>query len=102
MRPAVVFIWAVLLADPARAMPLPDCANEIAIGHARVAQIEKDGTLVLGNGRNAVLEGIRLPGADSSKMPIAAEALQALKQLASHEPLVLTAVEPKRDRYDRL
>ena len=83
-------------------MPLPDCANEIAVGHAQVSRVEKDGTLTLTDGRATVLEGIRLPGMDRFDTPIAAEALGMLKQLAMSAPLVLTASGPKQDRYGRM
>ena len=54
------------------------------------------------NGRALMLEGIRLPGADRPSAPIAAQALDALRQLAMTGPLTLTSTPPKEDRYGRL
>jgi endonuclease YncB( thermonuclease family) len=102
MRFSVLAIGMISLASPAWAMPLPDCAGEVAIGHAQVARVEKDGTLILSDGRAALLEGIRLPGADRSDTPVAMEALRMLGQWTSGAPLVLTASGPKQDRYGRI
>src|ERR1700744_4505359 len=102
MRLAVLVASAISLVSPALAMPLPDCANEIAVGHAQVARLEKDGTLTLTDGHAIVLEGIHLPGMDRSDTLIAAEALGTLKQLAMRAPLVLAASGPKQDRYGRV
>ncbi len=103
MRVSVFLIVAVTFWPAAvTAMPLPDCANEVAISRAQVLRVEKDGALILSNGRTAVLEGIRLPGTDNSDTPVAAQALQTLRKWAMSAPLVLTADEPKLDRYGRI
>ncbi|HUO01311.1 MAG TPA: hypothetical protein VMU31_00925, partial [Rhizomicrobium sp.] len=71
-----VLISGIFLATPVWAMPLPDCANQVVIANAQVTQVENDGTLILRDGRAAILEGVRLPGADHVAIP---EALQALR-----------------------
>ena len=103
LRPWSLLVAAAsLLPDPALALPLPDCAGSIEIAHAKTVRVEKDGALDLQDGRAVLLEGIRLPGADMPSAPIAAKALEALRQLATQSPLTLTATAPKLDRYGRL
>jgi len=99
---AGLILGAMVWPAAALAMPLPDCANQVAVAHARGTRVEQDGALILSDGRAAILEGIRLPGADHPGTPIAMEALQALRQLALGAPLTLTATEPRQDRYGRI
>ena len=84
------------------AMPLPDCAGNVEIAHANIVRVEKNGALILNDGRAVLLEGIRLPGADRPTDPIAAKALDTLRELAMKEPLTLASTPPKEDRYDRV
>lgn len=95
-------LGAVLWPVAASAMPLPDCAGTVVVPRAQVVRVEKDGGLILADGRSAVLEGIRLPAADHAALPVAEQALQALRQLAIQAPLVLTSTPPAQDRYGRL
>ncbi len=90
------------MADQASAMPLPDCAGDVTIAKAHVARVEPNGTLILNDGHPAILEGIRLPGADRTAGAIAQQALQALRRLAMEAPLALTTAEPRQDRYGRI
>jgi micrococcal nuclease len=98
MRLAVI-LGGIFLAGSAHAMPLPDCAGEVAVAKAHVTRVDQDGALILEDGRAAILEGIRLPGADRPAAPVAQQALQVLRQLAVETPLVLTSTPPKQDRY---
>ena len=103
MRPiyflvATATLWPAL----ASAMPLPDCAGSVEIARAHVVRVEKNGALVLKDGRAALLEGIRLPGADRPSDPITSAALDALRELAMKAPLTLTSTPPKEDRYGRI
>ena len=84
-------------------MPLPDCAGGVEIGQARVVRVEKNGALVLADGRAVLLEGIRLPMAgDHGPAGLAEDALTQLRSLATAAPLTLTSTRPKEDRYDRV
>ncbi len=83
-------------------MPLPDCAGAVEIARAAIVKVEKNGSLILSDGRAVLLEGIRLPGADRPDAPIAAEALATLRELALNGPLMLTSTTPRQDRYDRM
>ena len=101
MRLAVI-LGGIFLAGAAQAMPLPDCAGEVAVANAHVTRVEQDGALILEDGRAAILEGIRLPGTDGPATLAAQRALQVLRQLAVETNLVLTATPPKQDRYGRI
>lgn len=99
--PAAILIglfWPMVAA----AMPLPDCAGHDEIAGAQVVRVEKNGALILRDGRTVLLEGIRLPGVDRPSDPVAVLALDTLRDLASKGPLALTSTAPERDRYDRL
>jgi len=86
----------------ALAMPLPDCAGEVVRDNAHIVRVEENGALVLDDGQPALLEGIRLAGADGPGAPIAVQALTVLRTLATKEALVLTSTPPKHDRYGRI
>jgi len=98
---AVMMMAGLLWPAGAFAMPLPDCAGEIVRVGAHLERVERDGTLVLGNGQHILLEGIRLPGTDNPATPIAGEALAALRALTK-EALTLTSTSPRNDRYGRI
>lgn len=87
-----------LLALPAQAAVIPDCAGGVEIARAQVARVEKNGALVLKDGRAVLLEGIRLPQTEALK----AQALARLEDLAKAGPVTFTATPPKEDRYDRV
>jgi endonuclease YncB( thermonuclease family) len=90
------------LAAPAFAVTPPGCAGGVEIAHAKIARVEKNGALILSDGRAVMLEGIRLPLADHGPSGLADDALRALRELALAAPLTLTAIPPKEDRYDRV
>jgi micrococcal nuclease len=77
---------------------IPDCAGQVEIARAKVVRVEKNGVLVLGDGRAVLLEGIRLPESDAQRE----RALAAMRQLTSAGPTTFTATPPKQDRYDRV
>ena len=90
------------LAAPVVAAPLPGCAGDVEIAHAKIVRVEKNGALILGDGRAVVLEGVRLPLTDRGPSGLADDALNTLRRLALSAPLTLTARQPKEDRYDRV
>gem|GEM_PF-485122 len=81
---------------------VPDCAGSVEIAHAHVVRVEKNGALVLGDGRTVILEGVRMPGADDALQPLASRALARLREMAQAGPVTFTTVVPKLDRYGRL
>ena len=100
--------WAILAAiwlpSAALAAPhfIPDCAGGVEIAHAHVVRVEKNGALILEDGRAVMLEGIRLPGADGAPAELSDRALATLREMALAGPVTFTAVAPKEDRYDRI
>lgn len=98
---SAMFLGTVLAA-PAKTLPLPDCAGPVVSASAKIQRVERDGTLILHDGRQAVLASLRLPGADTPSSAVAAAAIQALGRLALEDPLVLTSSVPQKDRYGRL
>jgi len=86
------------------AADLPDCAGGVEVAAARIMRTEQNGVLVMSDGRAVHLEGVRLPNARADRAPMAiqVQTLGALSQMANDHTLVLTAVEPKEDRYDRI
>jgi micrococcal nuclease len=101
-------IYAAILAAiwlPAPALAarfIPDCAGNVEIAHAHVVRVEKNGALVLADGRAVMLEGIRLVGADGASQMLADQALASLREMALAGPVTFTAIPPKEDRYDRV
>jgi micrococcal nuclease len=83
----------------ARAAIIPDCAGAVEIARARVVRVEKNGALVLSDGRAVILEGIRLPQGDE---PASGSALAQLRQITQDGLLTFTSTPPKEDRYDRI
>jgi len=77
---------------------IPDCAGRVEISGAKVVRVEKNGVLVLSDGRAVALEGIRLPEQESQRE----EALSALRTLTANKSVTFTATPPKQDRYDRV
>lgn len=102
MRPIFPLILLSLIASPALAVTPPACAGGTEISNARIVRVEKNGALILNDGRAAMLEGIRLPLNDGGPASLGDDALNALRGLAMAQPLTLTAIPPKEDRYDRV
>lgn len=98
MRPVYFPILAAMCcATGAHAAVIPDCAGVVEIRGAQVARVERNGALVLSDGRAVLLEGIRLPDAG-----LRDQALDALRDMAMAGPVNFTATPPKEDRYDRV
>lgn len=100
--------WAILAAiwlpSQAIAAPrfIPDCAGPVEIARAHVVRVEKNGALVLDDGRAVMLEGVRLAGMDGGPQELSDRALSALRDMALAGPVTFTSVPPKEDRYDRV
>jgi endonuclease YncB( thermonuclease family) len=94
----------VLAALPASAAALPSCAGPVEIADGQLLRLEKNGAVIFSDGRAIHLEGIRLPAGVQDRAPqaLADKALASLSALLHQAPLVLTAVPPKEDRYDRV
>lgn len=100
--------WAFALAAVAltgsSVAAAPSCAGDIEIGNAHIMRVEKNGVLVMTDGRALKLEGIRLPAGTQDHAPqaIADRAFAELESLAKGRELDAHAVWPKEDRYDRV
>ena len=100
--------WGIALAVAALAVPsladAPPCAGAVEIGDAHIMRVEKNGVLVMTDGRALKLEGIRLPAgaADRAPQAIADRAQAELTSLAKGREIDARAVYPKEDRYDRV
>lgn len=83
---------------------MPDCAGPVEIGNARVIRVERNGALILSDGRAILLEGIRLPRGDGDGAPRALvdQSLATLRELAQAGTARFAATPPKQDRYDRV
>jgi endonuclease YncB( thermonuclease family) len=102
--PWIVFAIAVLAIAPTRGAMLPPCAGAVEISGAQLLRVEKNGSVILADGRALRLEGIRLPAgaADRAPQQYADQALATLTALTRIGPLTLTSKPPKEDRYDRV
>jgi len=89
---------AICPAGAAWAAPIPDCAGPVTIAHAHVVRVEKNGVMVLADGRAVILEGIRLPDQDRQR----GEALSVLRDMTADSAVTFTAAAPRQDRYDRI
>ncbi len=100
LLPAVL----LLAAAPACAAPLPSCAGPVEIADGQLLRVERNGAVILTDGRATHLEGIRLPGgaADRAPQAFADQAISTILALLHKGPLTLTAMPPKEDRYDRV
>jgi micrococcal nuclease len=102
----IAFAATLLVAwvSTAAAASRPPCAGPVEIAHATVVRVEKNGALILHDGRAVHLEAIRLPEGASDHAPqfLADQALTTLAGLVVGRQLTLIAVPPKEDRYDRV
>jgi endonuclease YncB( thermonuclease family) len=103
MRPHLLFVaLSLAIALPAQAATVPACTGAVEISGGQLLRVEKNGSVILTDGRAIHLEGVRLPGADRAPPPWADRALGTLASLLRKAPLTLTAIPPKEDRYDRV
>jgi len=101
---AGLFLLVGATAAGADALALPACIPPIEVAHAKIVRVEKNGVLVLADGRAAHLEGIMLPAGAGDDAPesFAGQAIAALSDLATGHFVSLAARPPKEDRYGRL
>lgn len=108
LRAGVVMrVWVLAVAAaaiPWSAEAAPSCTGDVEIAKAHIMRVEKNGVLVMNDGRALHLEGIRLPNAalDHAPPAIADKAFQELETMARGRELDARAIYPKEDRYDRV
>lgn len=88
----------------ARAAPLPSCTSHIEVSGIKIIRVERNGVLVLSDGRAVDLEGVLLPNSRRDHAPDFAgnRALATLRRLATGRVATLAASRPKEDRYGRI
>lgn len=82
----------------------PSCLPPVEIAHAKIVRVERNGVLVLADGRRARLEGLILPAGAADHAPdfYADAATHLLSELVVGHTVALAAAAPKQDRYGRL
>jgi hypothetical protein len=105
LRPGALAL-AVLVAvqAPASGAPLPACAGAIEAAGIQIVRVEKNGALILADGRAVHAESILLPAGAHDHAPdyFAGQALNQMSTLTHGRGATLAAAPPKEDRYGRL
>lgn len=94
-------VWLPSWAVAAHAS-IPNCAGNVEISSAHIVRVEKNGALILQDGRAVLLEGIKLPLGHDDPEELGNRALAALRDMALAGPVTFTAIAPKEDRFDRI
>src|SRR5580704_8041506 len=104
LRVVFVVLACLLLSGVADAAPLPACAPPIEAANVRVVRVEKNGALILEDGRAVDVEGLMLPAGARDHAPkfLADQAISVLEDLVRGRLVNLAAQRPKEDRYGRL
>lgn len=101
--PAIaVGVWLGLAVAPALA--LPSCAGPLEARDVKIVRVERNGDLVLEDGRAVRLEGLLLPAGARDHAPayLAKQAIAALDDLSRNRRVGLSVLVPKEDRWGRL
>lgn len=95
---------AMLAWAPASAAAIAPCAGPIEAKGVHVVRVEKNGDLVLADGRAVRLEGLLLPAGARDHAPswLAEQAISTLSDLARNRDVTLAVFVPKEDRWGRL
>lgn len=101
-----LFAAAILIATmrlSQLALAEPSCMPSVDVRHAKAMRVEKNGAIILADGRAARLEGILLPAgaADHAPQFLAEQAISALENLTANHIVALAAALPAQDRYGR-
>jgi micrococcal nuclease len=97
-------IAGAMLSAAAHAAGLPACAPPVEAHDVRVVRVERNGALILEDGRAVRIEGLLLPAGARDHAPqyLADEAISVLSDLVVGRVVTLAAQRPKEDRYGRL
>jgi hypothetical protein len=97
-------LLVAIIGVPHRVAAAPSCFPPVEIPHAKIIRVERNGVLVLADGRAAKLEGILLPAGAADDAPefYAGQAIAELGELATGHVASFAAQPPKEDRYGRL
>lgn len=99
-----MWLSVLLPVVPQSARAAPSCIPQIEVPQAKAVRVEKNGVIVLADGRAARLESVVLPAGPSDHAPqlLADEAVAALDNLVAGHSVTLAAEPPKEDRYGRI
>lgn len=104
LRRGAIALAALFSIPTAHAAPLPGCAGPVEATAVQVVRVEKNGALILDDGRAVHVEGLLLPAGAKDRAPdfLASQALNELSTLTHDHGVTLTAQIPKEDRYGRV
>lgn len=99
-----VVLVAASITYSAEASAFPDCAAPVRISGAKVVRVERNGVLVLKDGRAVDVEGLLLPKSTPDRAPefLAREAVEELSGLARGRTVSLAVRPPDEDRYGHI
>lgn len=103
-RAGALAAFASMAFSAAGAAPLPACAGAIEAAGVQAIRVEKNGALILTDGRAIHLEGILFPAGARDHAPdyFAGQALNEMSTLTHGRGVTLAVMPPKEDRYGRL
>src|ERR1700690_881940 len=104
LRWSLSALLILIASGMAQAASLPACVPPIEASNIHVDRVEKNGVLVLDDGRAVRAEGLLLPAGARDRAPgfLADEALSMLNDFARGRSATLAVRPPKEDRYGRL
>src|ERR1700679_4344237 len=94
----VVVLAVVFAVHPAFAAPLPACAGPVEAASVQVVRVEKNGALILDDGRAVHVEGLLLPAGARDRGPdfLPSQALNELSPLTQGGGPPLPHTRPTR------
>ncbi|HEY2071804.1 MAG TPA: thermonuclease family protein [Rhizomicrobium sp.] len=106
LRPGTLVLAALFAVQlsAASAAPLPACAGGIEAAGIQSIRIEKNGDLILADGRAVHAEGLMLPAGSADHAPeyFVGAALNQLSVITHGRGATLAVIPPKEDRFGRL
>ncbi|MGD0193059.1 MAG: thermonuclease family protein [Rhizomicrobium sp.] len=104
LKELLVLVGCLVLSGAAEAASLPSCAPPVEASNVRVVRVEKNGALILEDGRAVDVEGVMFPAGARDHAPrfLADQAISVIEELVRGRLVNLAAQRPKEDRYGRL
>jgi micrococcal nuclease len=97
-------VFTVVAGVSHAAAAAPACIPPVEVSNAKSVRVEKNGVIVLADGRAARLEGVLLPTGASDHAPqfLGGQAISTLADLTADHTVDLAVAPPKEDRYGRI
>ncbi len=100
---ALSWAWFLLGLSAAPVAALPACVGTIEAKDVKAGRVERNGAVILEDGRAIKPEGIRLPDpTDRGPKFLGDQAVSTITDFAQHRALTLAVHVPKFDRYGRI